>query len=422
MNQLKRNISLAQGIGILVTSMLGTGVFVIPQMTVKLAENGALLAWIFIILAMVPVTLVFAKLGARYPHAGGPSFFVEKAFNPLLGRTIGLLFLLVVPVGAPAAIEIVLQFIKGMISISGIQGLAIELGLLLLLFIVNYRGLTLSASIQSTLAITVLMVLLILVFRQSQSDWVAPAIQMDNPWLIASAVGLSFWSFLGIEAMSHLSEEFENPERDYQRTLVLGLLIVGAIYLSCTWLIWAYEGQWQSPLVMVDIFNSYLGAGGQWVIGILGLFSGVATVNIYVASISRLAWSMARDGRLPGWFGSLNRHQVPSRNFACLLSLMAIVLVLVYITHVDLEDLIRWTNGVLVIIYLMTMVASFKLLNTSRPWLPWIGAIVCLVLAVSLGKDMLYATGLFTAVVSVLYFRQRKNCSRELSESLMRPK
>ncbi len=418
MDHLNRHISLGHGVGILVTVLLGTGVFVIPQLTVEQAGTGALWAWGLIIAAMVPVTLVFAGLGAKYPHAGGPSFFVEKAFNPKLGKAVAFMFLLIVPVGAPAAIEIVLQFFRGMVPVNGIQGLLFELCLLVLIFAVNYRGLTLSASIQSALSITVLLVLVVLLSQQLGYKAAPTYSAQLNPLLIVSAIGLSFWSFLGIETMSHLSEEFKNPQRDFKRALILGLLIVGFIYFACTWLIWSYKGEWASPLVMVDIFNYHLGAGGQWVIGFLGLFSGIATVNIYVASIARLAWSLSREGNLPARFARLNRYHVPSFNLVVLLMIMAVVLTTSYLAQLHYESLIRWTNGVFVFIYLISMLASFRLLPKNQWWMSSLGTLVCVALAISLGADMLYAILLLLFIFFVINNKKVSSNAHSISEPL----
>ena len=112
MQPMNATIGRWQGIGLLVTTMLGTGVFVLPQLTVELAGTTALWSWGLLMVAMLPVTLVFAMLGQHCPHAGGPAQFVEQAFSARQGRIIGLMFLLVVPIGAPAAIELTMEFVN----------------------------------------------------------------------------------------------------------------------------------------------------------------------------------------------------------------------------------------------------------------------------------------------------------------------
>jgi len=93
-----------QGAGLLATTLLGTGVFILPQMTISIAGQSSLVSWLILTLAIIPVTLIFARLASLFPHAAGPAYFVEKAFGQIAGRSIGLIFLLIVPLGVPAAI------------------------------------------------------------------------------------------------------------------------------------------------------------------------------------------------------------------------------------------------------------------------------------------------------------------------------
>ena len=99
-SSVKGTIGRWQGAGLMATTLLGTGVFILPQMTIEAAGSGALIAWLVLTLAIIPVTLVFGRLASVFPHAAGPAYFVEKAFGRTSGRTIGLLFLLVVPLGS----------------------------------------------------------------------------------------------------------------------------------------------------------------------------------------------------------------------------------------------------------------------------------------------------------------------------------
>jgi len=121
-------ISRWQGAGLLATTLLGTGVFILPQMTIDIAGNDAMIAWLLLIVAIIPITLVFGRLAAKFPHAGGPAHFVEQAYGAVAGRTIGLLFLLVVPLGVPAAILMTFQFVEPLIKLSALGQLIAELG------------------------------------------------------------------------------------------------------------------------------------------------------------------------------------------------------------------------------------------------------------------------------------------------------
>lgn len=75
MEHIKGTIGRWQGAGLMATTLLGTGVFILPQMTLAKAGTSALWAWALLTLAIIPVTLVFGRLASRFPHAAGPAFF-----------------------------------------------------------------------------------------------------------------------------------------------------------------------------------------------------------------------------------------------------------------------------------------------------------------------------------------------------------
>ncbi|MEC8227093.1 MAG: amino acid permease, partial [Pseudomonadota bacterium] len=195
-----------QGAGLLTTTLLGTSVFILPQMTIETAGNWAMLSWILLTLAILPVAMVFAKLSSSYPHAGGPAYFVEKAFGKSAGRTIGLLFLFVVPIGAPAAIIMTYWFIETLFGLSANWALPVQLSIIGLLFLLNYRGIQFSATLQLMLTLVITLVVTAMVAGPSTTS--TPEISISTSTFaitpVLGAMGIAFWSFLGIEAISHL--------------------------------------------------------------------------------------------------------------------------------------------------------------------------------------------------------------------------
>ena len=110
MSGLKQELGLAQGVGLLSTSLLGTGVFAVPALAALVAGNNSLWAWPVLIVLVFPIAIVFAILGRHFPSAGGVAHFVGLAFGPRLERVTGWLFLSVIPVGLPAALHIATGF------------------------------------------------------------------------------------------------------------------------------------------------------------------------------------------------------------------------------------------------------------------------------------------------------------------------
>ncbi|MCJ8338496.1 MAG: L-methionine/branched-chain amino acid transporter [Pseudomonadales bacterium] len=395
------------GAGLMATTLLGTGVFILPQITVEIAGAGALWAWLLLTLAIIPVTLVFGRLASKFPHAGGPAHFVELAFGSFAGRCIGLSFLLLIPIGSAAAILIAFKFFTVFFPVTGIGELLVQMGMILLLLAINIRGIHVSAKLQFLLTLVIVAVVLLMLISagfEVPRYHLRNALQQADFSAVMGAAGIAFWSFLGVEAMTHLATDFRDPKKDMLPAMMIGTILVGIIYIACTYLLIIMPGT--SALAIVDVFDQLLGGYGAQVIGTLGIASGLATVNVYTAGSSRLLWSFSRDKVLPKYFDQLNQHQVPMRALYAILLLMLLAIVLTHQFGQQLEQLIAWTNGVFVVIYTATMLASFKLL--SRKYLPII-ILSCLffaAIAISIGANMLYALLVLILLCPVLYWQK----------------
>lgn len=110
MNELKKELGLVQGVILLTTSLLGTGVFALPELAALAAGDISLWAWPLLIILIFPIAIVFAVLGRHFPHAGGVAHFVGMAFGPRLQRVISWLFLSVIYSAAKHLIPICISF------------------------------------------------------------------------------------------------------------------------------------------------------------------------------------------------------------------------------------------------------------------------------------------------------------------------
>ncbi len=75
--------------------------------------------------------------GCDYPSAGGVAHFVGMAFGSRLERVTGWLFLSVIPVGLPAALQIAAGFGQAMFGWHSWQLLLAELGTLALVWYIG---------------------------------------------------------------------------------------------------------------------------------------------------------------------------------------------------------------------------------------------------------------------------------------------
>lgn len=401
MSGLKQELGLAQGIGLLSTSLLGTGVFAVPALAALAAGNSSLWAWPLLILLVFPVAIVFAALGRHFPSAGGVAYFVGMAFGARLERVTGWLFLSVIPVGLPAALHIAAGFWQGMFGWQGPQLLMTELGTLALIWLLGTRGAGSSANLQSIIAGLIVALIVAIWWRGgiSFNDIPFPPISQVPVSAMSASLAVMFWCFVGLEAFAHLASEFKNPERDFPRALMIGLLLAGSVYWACTVVVlhfdvWRAQGAAASlPVIVVELFGKH----ALWIACIIGYLACFASLNIYIQSFARLVWSQAAykpDSAL----AKLSKRQLPLNALNAVIICCMFCTLAIYAFNINLDTLIIYANGIFIMIYLLCMLAGCRLLQGRFKALAVLGSALCLLLLIIPGWKSLYAVFMLLAL------------------------
>ncbi len=395
MSGLKQELGLAQGVGLLSTSLLGTGVFAVPALAALVAGDNSLWAWPMLIVLVFPIAIVFAILGRHFPSAGGVAHFVGMAFGPRLERVTGWLFLSVIPVGLPAALHIAAGFWQAMFGWYGWQLLIAELITLALIWFIGTRGAGSSANLQSLVALLIVALIVAIWWfgdiPLAQIPFPAPQ-DIQAPALF-SALAVMFWCFVGLEAFAHLASEFKHPERDFPRALMIGLLLAGTVYWACTVVVLHFNAYGEDraaaaslPAIVVQLF----GVKAQWVACIIGYLACFASLNIYIQSFARLVWSQALY-KPQSPLARLSKKQLPINALNAVLGCCVICTIAIYGLQINLDALIVYANGIFIIIYLLCMLAGCRLLKGRYRALAVIGSLLCLLLLAMVGWKSLYA-------------------------------
>lgn len=393
-NGLKQELGVIQGVGLLSTSLLGTGVFAVPAIVAQLAGNDSLWAWPLLILLVFPIAIGFAALGQHFPNAGGAAHFVTLAFGPRLARVTRWLFLSVIPLGLPAALQIAAEFWFPLIGHSMTGVLIVQVLTLVAIWLLGLRSAGSSASIQTFIAVLVVVLVAAIWWggkiNPTHIDWPAlNAISWPNTF---DSLAVMFWCFVGLEAFAHLSTEFRQPERDFPRALIIGMLIAGLVYWGCTVAILQLNtaGREMAPTslllnIVSQVFASQWAYWGACLVGYLACF---ASVNIYTQGFARLVWSQAApNSRL----GTLSRTQTPVNALSVVVFCSLVCCLLIYWLALPLATLIVYANGIFVLVYLLCMLAGCRLLKGRARVMAAIGSLLCCALLVMMGTKALYA-------------------------------
>lgn len=395
MSGLKQELGLAQGVGLLSTSLLGTGVFAVPALAALVAGGDSLWAWPVLIILVFPVAIVFAILGRHFPSAGGVAHFVDMAFGPRLARVTGWLFLSVIPVGLPAALHIATGFGQALFGWHDSQLLLAEIGTLAIVWWLGSRGASSSANLQTLVAVLIVaLIAAIWWFGDIRLGEIPfPPVTQIAPDHLFSALSVMFWCFVGLEAFAHLASEFKNPERDFPRALMIGLLLAGTVYWACTVVVLhfnAYNSELAAAALLPTIVVQLFGVQALWVACVIGYLACFASLNIYIQSFARLVWTQAQN-KPQSPLSRLSKKQLPVNALNAVLGCCVISTLAIFWLDINLDALIVYANGIFIVIYLLCMLAGCRLLKGRYKALAVTGALLCFILLAMVGWKCLYA-------------------------------
>ena len=84
-HKLTKTLTVTQAIALGVTIVVGSGLLILPGLAYERVGRSAIYAWLACALIVLPILFIFARLGARFPSAGGVAGFVQAAFGRALG-------------------------------------------------------------------------------------------------------------------------------------------------------------------------------------------------------------------------------------------------------------------------------------------------------------------------------------------------
>ena len=167
-----RGLGLLDSTMVVAGAMIGSGIFIVPADIARLMGSGGwlLLVWVFTGLLTIAGALTYGELAGMMPRAGGQYVFLRESYSPMFGFLYGWTLFLVIQTGTIAAVAVAFARFLGVLvpavsptawivpPINLTSGYAISLSWqqlvailsLVLLTVINLRGLNLGKLIQNT--------------------------------------------------------------------------------------------------------------------------------------------------------------------------------------------------------------------------------------------------------------------------------
>lgn len=414
--RLKKEVSLFHAVGIFIGVILGSGILILPSIAANVAGAASLIAWVVMTLLAVPIALTFGYLASKFPSAGGISEFSKQAFGKKTVERItldaemitGFLFLSVVPIGPPIVLLTGASYLGSILGLDFSGVIALAILMLLAMLLINLRGIRFTGNFQTMITISIVILLLFVVLT---------AFHLVNPdnlkfeldiYPIGRAMTLIFWCYVGWEAVTHLSEEFKNPKRDFPLSILMALGVVGIMYLLVSFVVvgtHTYGDSLRGMTSLVEIANRSLGINGKLFVALIGFMTCFGSANVYVASPSRLLYALSRNGYLPEVFGVLNKKHAPQNALIAVAASMVLTLIAIYMFSISVETLLLLSNSIFITLYLIGSIAGIILLE-KRAY-PAISFVICFATLLFVGKSVVYPV--LVAVLAITYLNLYAN-------------
>lgn len=405
-------LTVVQGTALYVGAVLGTGVIALPALAADVAGPASLVAWVGLILLSIPLAATFAALGARYPDAGGVATYARLAFGDRASAVVGWWFYLAVPPGGVAAALFGGAYVSSALGGGRTTTVVTAAGLLLVVTATNAFGVKVTGRVQLVLAGLLVALLL------TSVAFSLPYAHMDNlrpfaphGWLaIGPAAALLVWSFVGWEAITHLTGEFRRPDRDVPRATAAAIAVVGGLYLAVAVAIIVVlgSGAASSAAPLGDLMATGLGGSARWLAAGAALLLTLGAMNAYYAGSAKLGAALGRDGALPVWLarGSM-AGEVPRRSLSVVIGLSVAVMLAVVVADFGTKPLVLLTTGLFLAVYALGVAAAIRLLPRGPAH---VGAILALgaVVVLLLVSGFYLFWPLLVAGGALLYRRVRR--------------
>jgi len=403
---LRKAITLRYAVALYVSSVLGSGVLVLPGLAAQLAGPGSLIAWVLLSIVSYPFAYTFASLSARKPEAGGIYSFTKEGFGLRIATVTGWLFALWFITGGPAVMLIAASYVAYAFPMSRAETFVVAGAIIFSVFVINYRGIVVSNKVQLAVVVSIVALLLATVISSSY------LVRLENlePFLpngllpIGVSAALIFWSFLGYENVSNVAEEFSDPKKDFHRSILLSVALVSGLYIAVAFVTvgtLAYKSG-GSVAPFAAILSNVLGVYGAIGTAILAVFIIFGTANAYMTGMSRVIYAVARDGGLPRVLDHLSKKtSAPDRSILALVGLSFSVLLVFYVFGVDLETALLIASGAAILTYVIGAAAGVRLLKQRV--FPYVTLAISLAILPFLGALLLFS--LATMAAAALYSR-----------------
>ncbi|MGE8142762.1 APC family permease [Novosphingobium sp. NPDC080210] len=380
MSDERRPFGIWTAAALVVGSMIGAGIFVLPGQLAPFGWTG-LAAWIAAGLGAMAIAMVIADLTRAMPQEPGLIAICGEVLGPMPGVLLGWSYWVSLWCATAVVATTAASYLSTLWTPLGTTPLRLAMGgvvIVSLLTLLNLRGARAAGRFQivttllKLIPLAAVVAILASLLFEGGGEFTEHAHQPFAAASLTPALTLAFFAILSFETASMVTERVQDPARNVVRATLIGLATTTLLYIVvCMGIVLALPAEElaASPAPLSLFVERFWGSGAGVFIALLTAVSGIGYVNSAVLLQGELPLTAVRGGMMPAWAAPTNRHDVAVRPMV-LGSVLSAVLMVGGATGVGahlLDFMLRLTTAAAIWIYIGVALSAL-MLRRSRAW------------------------------------------------------
>ena len=383
---LQRQLGFITGALVVVASMVGSGVFYLPQIILGLTQNGWVFMLTFLVGGLIAITgsLSYAEMATMFPDDGGEYQYLKKTFGFLPAFLTGWISLLVGFTASITGSALVLKmyFVPLMDQMLGAENIfhnALFMKFFLACIIITLGtlhiiGVKFGSSVQNALTVIKMTIVISFIlaglyvlkgadFSQALS-WVGPKAETSGLLIYSAALINVMYIYSGWNGATYIGGEMKDPQKNLPRALLSAAVLTTVLYLLLNLVFIAavtpekmagnpgFGGMTAARLFSPGVSTLY----GAFIVVIL-----LSSISVQLMIGPRVYFKMAEDGVL---FRFL--YTVPGKSSSPVYAIITqIALSIFYVLVFDDDELFSYMGFALSVFPILTVIGVMYLRRTQ---------------------------------------------------------
>ena len=373
MEDLKHKIGWKTATAIVISNMIGTGVFTTLGFQVVELQNTITIFLLWLIGGVLALfgAFCYAELGTFFKGNGGDYIYLSKTYHPLLGYLSSWISL-VIGFSSPVSLA-ALAMAKYMSVFQGDFGTFFAIAVILLVALALSFSISISGKFHNFftfIKVSFVVVLIIIGVLLSQNP-IHTSLNFGNSWeqeilLPAFATSLVFvtYAYTGWNSASYIAGEIDKPQKNLPKSLIVGTVFVTFCYVLINYIMLKH-----APIEALKGKEDVMGIAANYMFGttfgkIVNVFIAlqlVATISGYLWVGSRITQATASENKLWSFLAIKNKKNIPVRAI-----FTHAIIAIIIISTGSFKQIFLYTAFVLQLLSTLAISTAFFLKKSDR--------------------------------------------------------